>query len=232
MTVGVEGAPVALISGAASGIGRAAATSLANRGYRLALVDISEGGLRSVSAEIGGGECAIFVCDVTDEAGVTSACEAAISRFGAVDCLVACAGIGRYSGFLDLEPELWRRMFEVNVMGPVCFIRALLPHMVRRGEGAIILIGSRRGLEPSRGTAAYSASKAALHAVARSLADEYAGTGLAVTYVAPGGTRTNLDTPKDERFMEPETVGEAIAFVCDQRGRGWVRDLMILPAGL
>ena len=123
-------------------------------------------------------------------------------------------------------------MFETNVMGSVLIARAVLPDMRTRGRGTIVLVGSRRGLEPKSGTTAYSASKAAVLALARALADEVGIAGVKVCYVAPGGTKTGLATPKDPRFLEPAAVAEAIAFVCESGADTWVRDLTVLPLGL
>jgi NAD(P)-dependent dehydrogenase (short-subunit alcohol dehydrogenase family) len=92
--------------------------------------------------------------------------------------------------------------------------------------------GSHRGIEPKVGTAAYSASKAAVLGMTRALAAEVGPLGVKVTYLAPGGTKTGLGTPPDSRFMEPSAIAQVIAFICDTAENAWVRDLVVLPLGV
>jgi 3-oxoacyl-[acyl-carrier protein] reductase len=222
----------AIITGAASGIGRATAELMASRGFRLALVDRSLGGLEQTAATCGKDNSAYFVCDVTDEAAVTLAVEHICKQFDPVDILVNCAGIARYAPFAELAPDDWRRMFDVNVMGTLFCTRAVLPEMIARGRGIIVNVGSHRGIEPKVGTAAYSASKAAVLGMTRALAAEVGSLGVKVTYLAPGGTNTGLGTPPDSRFMQPSAIAQAIVFVCETEQNAWVRDLVVLPLGL
>ena len=143
-----------------------------------------------------------------------------------------CAGVARYAGFLELEAVEWHRMYAVNVLGTVLFTREVLGGMIARQGGTIINLSSRRGIEPKSATTAYSASKAAVLALSRALAEEVSEHGIKVTYLAPGGTKTGLSTPKDERFLDPSAIAEAIVYVCETGDRVWVRDLAVLPLGL
>ena len=222
-----------LITGAASGIGRAAALALAAKGHRLGLIDISASGLEETAIECAQAAALVTCCcDVSDENAINDAIAHALNALGRPDILVASAGIARYGPFAELTTIDWQSQFAVNVMGTIHPIRAVLPQMVAAGQGLVIAVGSRRGLEPKSTTSAYSASKGALHAAMRALQAEYGPKGVDFSYLAPGGTQTGLASPKDERFMSAETVGTAIAFMCESYPAGWVRQLEILPRGL
>jgi NADP-dependent 3-hydroxy acid dehydrogenase YdfG len=173
---------------------------------------------------------------VTSDADLALTLEKVRASFGRIDVLVPAAGIGRYAPFLELGASEWRDMFSVNVLGVVGTIRAVLPTMIERRSGRIVLIGSRRGLEPTSETSAYSGTKAALHGIARSLALEVAKYNIHVCLLCPGGVRTGFrNTPgedKDARFLDPETIAETVAFIAATPDGAWVRELDILPLGL
>lgn len=174
-----------------------------------------------------------FLCDLTDDRSAADVFAAVAAA--PVDLLVACAGIGRYAPFLETSAEEWAAMLDVNLLGVVRSIRGVLPGMVKRQTGRIVLLGSRRGLEPTATTAAYSSTKAALHGLARSLSQELAPHGVHVCLLCPGGVRTNFRSPaaeKDHRFMEPADVAEAVLFMAASPARAWVRELEVLPPGL
>jgi 3-oxoacyl-[acyl-carrier protein] reductase len=225
---------VIILTGAASGIGRASAEALARRPRTLALVDFDAAplaeaveGCRKDSPRSAG-----FVCDVSDEAAVSRTCQQISKRLGDASVLVNCAGIGFHAPFLEIEPADWLKMFNVNLMGSVYFIREVLPGMIRARSGLIINVGSRRGLEPKAGTAAYSATKAGLLGLTKALVAEVSGHGVKVTYLAPGGTKTKLGTPKDPRFLEASVIADAIVYIVANGGNAWVRQLEIMPLGL
>jgi 3-oxoacyl-[acyl-carrier protein] reductase len=142
---------------------------------------------------------------------------------------VNCAGIGRFAPFLEIESEEWMRMFNVNVMGAVHFMRAVLPAMIAAKGGLIINVGSRMAVDPHATTTAYAASKAALLALTRTLALEVKQYGIKLTLLAPGGTKTNITTPKHEGYLEPQAVADAIVYVTENGGNVWVRELAVLP---
>ena len=134
--------------------------------------------------------------------------------------------------FLELEPEVWVRMFNVNVMGAVLFTRAVLPDMIAAGDGLIVNVGSRMAIDPHPASTAYAASKAALNAFSKALAMEVKNQGIRVTYLAPGGTMTNIATPKYEGYLQPENLAEAIVYLVENsQGNVWVRDMVVLPLG-
>lgn len=223
-----------ILTGAASGIGRAAAQALAAKAQPLALVDVNANMLNEVvgvcqksSARTRG-----FPCDVTDPAAVARTWEKIRGEFGGVATLINCAGIGRFAPFLEIEPTEWLRMFNVNVMGAVHLTRAVLQDMLAAGEGLIINVSSRMAIDPHPTTTAYAASKAALHAFSKSLAMEVKDRGIKVTFLAPGGTKTNIATPKHEGYLEASAIADAIVYITENTAKNvWVRDLVVLPLG-
>jgi 3-oxoacyl-[acyl-carrier protein] reductase len=222
-----------ILTGAASGIGRAAAEALARKSYPLALIDINGDHLRQVvdGCRKDSPLVSHFVCDVTDEAAIARTCQQIRKELGPAKVLVNCAGIGRFAPFLQIEPAEWTRMFHVNVMGAVLFTRAVLPDMIAAGDGLIINVGSRMAIDAHADTTAYSASKAAVYAFSKALAAEVSGRGIKVSFLAPGGTKTNLATPKHERYLEPNAVADAIVYIAENSASAWVRELVVLPLG-
>ena len=223
-----------LLTGAASGIGRAAAQALAAKSRPLALIDVNAEMLGEIVAicHKSSARTRGFPCDVTDQAAVTRAWQQIRSEFGGVATLINCAGIGRFAPFLEIEPAEWLRMLNVNVMGAVHLTRAVLPDMLAAGEGLIINVGSRMAIDPHPTTTAYAASKGALHAFSKSLAMEVKDRGIKVTYLAPGGAKTNIATPKHEGYLEPSAIADAIVYITENEAKNvWVRDLVVLPLG-
>jgi short-subunit dehydrogenase len=222
---------VTILTGAASGIGQAAAEALARKSRTLALVDMHAELLAEVAAACRkqSPKSASFVCDVTDAAAVAQTCRQIREKLGAVSVLINCAGIGRHLPFLETSAEEWERMFQVNVMGAVHFTRAVLPEMLAARDGLIINVGSRMAVDPHPNTTAYAASKAALLAFSKSLALEVKQHGVKVSLLAPGGTKTRIDTPKHEGYLEPKAIAEAIVYITENGGKAWVRDLVVLP---
>ena len=223
-----------VLTGAASGIGRATAQALAAKSHALALLDVNPEMLNDVvkicqksSAHSQG-----FICDVTDQAAVTRTYQQIRKELGSAVILINCAGIGRFAPFLEIEPAEWLRMFNVNVMGAVFLTRAVLPDMLAAGEGLIINVSSRMALDPHPNTTAYAASKGALHAFSKSLAMEVKQHGIKVTFLAPGGTKTNIATPKHEGYLEVDAIADAIVYITGNQAKNvWVRDLVVLPLG-
>jgi 3-oxoacyl-[acyl-carrier protein] reductase len=224
---------VIILTGAASGIGRAAAEALAQQSRVLALVDVNPQGLEEAVAMCrqNSPRTMGFTCDTTDEAAVKRTYQEIHKEFGTPSTLINCAGIGRFAPFLELTPADWMRMFTVNVMGAVLFTQTVLPAMIAAREGHIINVGSRMAIDPHPGTTAYAASKAALNGFSKALAMDVKAQGIQVTYLAPGGTVTNIATPKHEGYLEPKAIADAIVYLCGNAGNVWVRDLVVLPLG-
>ena len=222
-----------IITGAASGIGRASAEALAARGQPLALVDVNAAMLRQAVESCRGGPARVsgFPCDISDEPAVQRTYQEIRNAFGTPATLVNCAGVGRFAPFLDLPAAEWSRMLNVNVLGTVNFTRAVLADMIAARAGLIINVSSRMALDGLPNTSAYAASKAAVVGLSKSLAAEVSKHGIKVTLLLPGGTKTNIETPKHEGYMEPQAIAEAIVYITENRGAAWVRDLSVLPLG-
>ena len=183
---------VALVTGASSGIGRALALRLAQKGMRLALVARRSADLEALAAEItrDGGDACAFACDVERAADVTATARAAIERFGAVDLLVNNAGYGHHRTFLDWDLDDMERMMRVNYVGALRFTKALLPGMVERGRGSLVFVASVAGKIATPDESAYCASKFAMIGLAQSLSLEVEDAGVHVLVVCPGVIRT------------------------------------------
>ena len=223
---------VIILTGAASGIGRAAAEQFAAKAKRLALVDANDEMLNAVveQCRTRSPHVAGFRCDVTDSERVLRTYRQIFEQFGPASVLINCAGIGRFAPFLEISPEEWLKILNVNLMGAVYFTRAVLPDMAAASAGLILNVSSRMAIDPHPDTTAYAASKAALLAFSKSLAMEVKGRGIKVTVLAPGGTKTNIATPKHAGYLEPEAIADAIVYITESDAKNvWIRDLVILP---
>jgi 3-oxoacyl-[acyl-carrier protein] reductase len=182
---------VAIITGAASGIGLAIAKKLHGEGARVVLVDLNPLALTSVSMPVG--EIA-YACDVTNEDQVKAAINWVAERFGRIDVLVNSAGVTGKTNIKSHEVELvdFRFVFEVNVVGSFLTSRAVLPHMLKQHYGRILHIASIAGKEGNAGMLAYSASKAAVIGMAKAQGKEYAEAGITVNALAPAVIRTAM----------------------------------------
>jgi NAD(P)-dependent dehydrogenase (short-subunit alcohol dehydrogenase family) len=181
--------PVAVVTGAGRGLGRAIALALAGAGGDVVLAgrDASTLAATAGDAASAGAATLCVTADVTSEEHVAALAEAALDRFGAVDAIVANSGVGGPSGPLwELDRAGWDDTFAVNVTGVFLTARAFLPSMLDRGRGSIVVIGSMTGKRPLWGRTPYAASKLALVGLVRSLAVETAGKGVRVNLVSPG----------------------------------------------
>ena len=180
---------VALVTGAAVGIGRATALLMAERGANLALLDVNTEKLESVQAECArwGRDVLIYTCDISDETRVNEVTAAAIAHFGKIDVLVNNAALWReFTPFLELSTESWRRFFDINVMGTVYVTKAVLPVMVAHEFGRVINVASVAGVYGNAKMSHYSATKGAIISFTKALAKEMAANGVTVNAVSPG----------------------------------------------
>ncbi len=184
---------VALITGAASGIGRAVSERLASEGAAIYGVDINAEGLAEAEATIkgAGGKIQVGVHDVTQRANCFEAVEAAVQAHGKLDVLGNIAGIVRFAATTDVSEEDWRLIHAVNLDAPFFLSQAAIPHLLET-NGNIVNIASNAGLMGQAYTAAYCSSKAALVNLTRSMAIEHINSGLRVNAIAPGGVATTL----------------------------------------
>ncbi|MET9803226.1 SDR family NAD(P)-dependent oxidoreductase [Streptomyces sp. NPDC006368] len=189
--------PVALVTGASSGIGEAVAERIAAEGgWRLLLGGRDEERLAAVAGRTGGTP---LTADLGDRAGVERLAARALEREGRVDALVASAGLGWAGPFVTMPGDAVDRLLAVNLSGVVHLVRLLLPAMAERGAGRIVMIGSMAGRVGVANEAVYSATKGGLLAFAESLRYELAGTRVRVTVVLPGA----VDTPFFDRRGAP-----------------------------
>jgi 3-oxoacyl-[acyl-carrier protein] reductase len=185
---------VAVITGGAQGIGFAAAERMLRSGAAVALWDIDAPrleGAREALAKLG--EVSVHVVELTDEGSVQAAVAATLAAHGAIDILVNNAGITGGNGpTWALAPEVWRRVIEVNLVAPYLVCRAVVPHMIQRGYGRIVNIASIAGKEGNPNASHYSASKAGLIGLTKSLAKELATQGVLVNAVTPAAAKTAI----------------------------------------
>jgi 2-hydroxycyclohexanecarboxyl-CoA dehydrogenase len=193
---------VAIVTGAASGIGRATAMRLAAEGAAVVIADVNEQGAgvaRSISE--GGGRAIALQVDVTDAPGVRAMTEQAIAAFGKIDILVSNAGWDRAGPFADTDEELWDRVIAINYRGHLATCHAALPYMRERGGGRIVTVASDAGRVGSSGEVVYSGAKGAVIAFTKGLAREVARYGINVNCVAPGLVDTPLLAGMPEKLI-------------------------------
>lgn len=196
---------VALITGAASGIGRSSCVRLASEGAQIFGVDINSEGLAETESIIkeAGGVAQMLTADVTSRASCFEVVDAAVAAFGKLDVLANVAGIVRFAAATNVTEEEWRLIHAVNLDAPFFLSQAAIPHLLET-RGNIVNIASNAGLMGQAFTSAYCSSKAALVNLTKALAIEYVKQGIRVNAIAPGGTTTSLtqtiDFPSDMDF--------------------------------
>jgi NAD(P)-dependent dehydrogenase (short-subunit alcohol dehydrogenase family) len=242
----------ALVTGGSRGIGLATAAALKNAGAHVTILGRDEASLREAIAA--GKADGHVVADVTDEAGLARAITRAEALNGPVDVLVANAGTAESAPFLKSDAALFRRMLDLNLMGVVHAIQAVLPGMLERRHGRIIAIASTAGLKGYAYVSAYTAAKHAVVGLVRALAVETAKAGVSVNAICPGYTETDLvrhsidriadktgrsheaamaEILKDKplgRLVKPEEVAAACVFLAGE-GAGAITGTTITIAG-
>jgi gluconate 5-dehydrogenase len=187
---------VALITGAAGGIGRALCEGMAGAGAAVALADMRAVAMEPVAASIHamGREAECFEVDVSSKNSIRKRVEDVMARFGRIDILVNCAGINRREPILDVAEETFERILAVNLRGVYQMSQAVANHMIRQGGGKIIHIGSLTNEMGLSGVSVYGASKAGVSQLAMSMAIEWACYNIQVNCIVPGFMRTELTT--------------------------------------
>ncbi len=219
----------AIVTGAGSGIGRAIAHRLAKDGYAVVVNDLRVEAAEAVAQEIGkaGGKAKSIGGDVSSEADVAALAKCCSKSFGDCTHLINNAGFVQQARFVDLTPADFDRMFAVHVRGTFLCTRAVLPAMLKAKRGVIVNIASQLGQIGGVELSHYSAAKAAIIGLTKSLAREVSADGVRVNAVAPGPINTPLvkslsaDWQKAKaaqlplgRFGEPEEVAATVAFLC------------------
>ena len=193
---------VVLITGASSGIGRGLALEFARRGSAVGLFARREDSLREVAAEIesAGGQAQVLAGDVLDAEALRTAADKLGDTFGAVDVLIANAGIGGSTDAASLDPASVAKVINVNILGPTNSVAAVLPKMLVRGSGHLVVISSLAAYRGLPKSAAYCASKAAVSALFESLRIDLEPRGIKVTIIHPGFIRTPLTADRQARL--------------------------------
>jgi short-subunit dehydrogenase len=183
----------ALVTGAASGIGRALALALAKEGVDLYLVDRDEGKLAATAGEAQGFGVTVKtrVCDLAQSSQITACVQSALSGWGAPNILINNAGVAYYGATHDMTAEQWERIMAVNLLAPIQLVRELLPALLAQNEAHVVNVCSVFGLVPFRKGAAYQTSKFGLVGLSAALRAEY-GRDIGVTALCPGFVRTPM----------------------------------------
>ena len=225
---------VVFITGAASGIGRAAALAFAAEGARVAMADRTEETLEDLRAEIeaAGGEVLAIRCDVSLPEEVEAAITRTVERFGRLDCAFNNAGVeNRATPVHEIDLDEWDRILDINLRGTFLCMKYELAQMVRQGGGVVVNTSSGAGIRGVAGGAAYAASKHAIIGLTRSAALDYARQNIRVNAILPG----NIETPMMDRFTggdvqkaidlepvgrlgKPEEIAEAVLWMCSDLG--------------
>ena len=200
----------AVVTCAASGIGRAVAELFAAEGARVAAVDSDGQSLGALVEAVAsaGGACRGLECDVSDFAAADAAVASLAEDWGAPTVLVTCAAISLGGPATATSAADWARVFAVNVTGTFAWVRAVLPAMERAGGGAIVTLASQLALAGGRGNAAYVASKGAVIALTRSLALDYAERGIRANALVPGAIETPMLERSFARQEDPQGARE------------------------
>ncbi len=231
-------ARVAVVTGGTQGIGRKTAELLADRGYKIAIIDLHQPAETVKAIEAIGGEAMGYAGDITDEVTVSRFAKEVFERFGRVDALVNNAGISLIAAAEHTAVSDYRRVLDVNLVAPFLLAKTFGVKMLEAGSGSIVNVASVAGLLGIADRAAYNASKHGLIGLTRTLAAEWGGHGVRVNAVCPGWVKTEMDladqaggsyTDADieervpmARFATPDDIARAIAFLADDNESGFV----------
>lgn len=238
---------VAIVTGAASGIGKGIARRLAAEGAKVVIADLNADAAEQTAQELGDDAMGVAV-DVANRQTVDDMVEAVLARYGVIDILVNNAGWDKIGPFLDQDPEIWSRIININLVGVLNCSQAVARKMKDQGHGTIVNIGSDAARVGSTGEAVYSAAKGGIVAFTKTLARETARYGLTANAVCPGPADTPLfaqvaaDAPKLRdalersiplrRLAQPEDLANAVAFLVSPRSSYITGQTLSVSGGL
>ena len=231
---------VAVVTGASSGIGEATARLLAKEGCNIVLAARREDRLIALAAELGEGTV-VAPTDVSDPAACAALVARTLERFGSLDILINNAGLGLYGSIAEGDPEDWRKMFDVNVLGVLYTTRAAVRQMLRQGAGDVLFVSSLAGRRvPRADGTVYAATKHAVNAIAEGLRMDVHEKGIRVLNVEPGLVRTEFPesshpsaqeyyAEKEYTPLEAEDVARAVVYALVQPPRVSVNEILVRP---
>ena len=240
----------ALVTGGASGIGRSVVESLSSAGATAIVLDVNVDGVQETVARVreNGGVARACVADVTELEATTDALVDAVAHTGGLDVVVNCAGFVVSQPLLAGEPESWRMLIEVNLLGTIYVCYAAAPHLIERGGGRIVNIASEAARTGSGAETVYSAAKGGVISLTRSLARELARHHITVNCVSPGPTDTPMlrgsgaeargdleklikATPL-RRLGQPEDIASAVVFLASEQAQHVTGQVLSVSGGL
>lgn len=231
---------VTIVTGASSGIGEAIARELANAGGKVMLAARREDRLKELATELGEG-VAYQATDVTDVEQTRALVQAAIAKFGQVDVLINNAGVMPVSPFTALQVEDWNQAIDVNIRGVLHGIAAVLPHLMERGSGHVINIGSVASLQVFPNFGVYCGTKFAVKAISEALRKETLGK-VRVTTIYPGAVESDLiESSNDDQtghqikesfasFISPTAISRAVLYAIEQPHDVSVNEIVVRPS--
>jgi len=238
---------VALVTGAARGLGRAIAMTLAGAGAKVACIDVNEETLAETVAaiEAGGGTALAVACDVTDSDRVNEAVQQVVAEWGGLNIVVNNAGITRDSLILRMKDDQWDSVISINLRGTFLFTRAAIRPMMKSRYGRIINIASVSGLMGNPAQANYSASKAGVIGLTRTVAREVAKRGITVNAVAPGFIATDMTAKLGDEILEevskqiplghlghPQDIADAVLYLASEAAGFITGQVLTVDGGL
>lgn len=243
---------VAIVTGGASGIGRATAQLLAQQGAAVAIADLDEANARAAAEAIiaSGGAAIALRTDMRDETQVAAMVAQTVARFGGVDLLDntvsynAPEQTGADGEVHEMDIAIWNRALEINLRGPMLAAKYCIPHMLNRGGGAIVNISSTAGILSLGTVPAYAASKAAVHSLSQSIATAYGKRGIRCNTVAPGFIDTPTTRNMGDQFFQmtldnnvlpwlgqPQDIAQAALFLLSDAARYITGQLLAVDGG-
>ena len=233
-----------VVTGGASGIGRATVLTLCEAGGRVVFGDINEAG-GAETAKMAGGRAEFVRLDITDDASIAAFRDAAIAKTGQIDVVCNVAGWDIIQPFIENTPDFWNKIVAINLMGPVKVTRAFLDPMIERNAGKIVNVSSDAGRVGSMGETMYAGAKGGIIAFTKSLAREMARHRINVNCVCPGPTDTPLFAAQSERMQDalkraipfkrlaqPSEIADAILFFASGRSDYLTGQVLSVSGGL